>query len=55
LALFRPAATAGDLDSATLKALPKSEKKVPIAYLGPDGQATPAGARIVWPFACGAG
>ncbi|MBI4967717.1 MAG: M23 family metallopeptidase [Rhodospirillales bacterium] len=52
LALFRPAGGAADLESAALKALPKAEKKIAIAYRGPDGQTSPHGARLIWPFAC---
>jgi murein DD-endopeptidase MepM/ murein hydrolase activator NlpD len=40
------------LDSASLKALPDEEKKVPVAVIYEDGEVYPAGARFIWPYAC---
>ena len=40
------------LDSAAMKALPESEKSVPIAVMYEDGEVTPAAAKFVWPYMC---
>lgn len=40
------------LNSDAMKALPEAEKKVPIAVMFEDGTVSPAGAKIVWPYAC---
>lgn len=39
-------------DSASLKALPESDKKVPIPYILPDGKVVPADTRVIWPYSC---
>ena len=39
-------------DSRAMKALPATEKKVPIAVMLDDGEIIPAGSRIVWPYLC---
>ncbi len=49
VALFR---AKPPFDSATMKALSVSDKRVPIPYLLPDGSAHPAGTKLVWPYAC---
>ncbi len=40
------------LDSASMKALPESEKQVPISIIFDDGEAFPANTKIVWPYTC---
>ncbi len=40
------------LDSYSLKALPESQKKVPIAIKTDDGEIIPANAKIIWPYTC---
>lgn len=48
VALFK----APPIDSATLKDLPDSEKRVVIPYKTTDGHIVPEGTKVVWPFAC---
>ncbi|MGE4298522.1 MAG: M23 family metallopeptidase [Desulfovibrionaceae bacterium] len=40
------------LDSSSLRDLPDRTKRVPVACMLPDGTVRPAGARVIWPFAC---
>lgn len=39
-------------DSKSMRALPASEKRVPIPYMLPDGEVFPAGSRLIWPYTC---
>ena len=39
-------------DSASLKALPSEQKRVPIAVMLDTGEVIPAGARVIWPYTC---
>ncbi len=39
-------------DSQSLRALPDSEKKVPVGYMKPDGSFVPQGTRRIWPYVC---
>jgi murein DD-endopeptidase MepM/ murein hydrolase activator NlpD len=41
------------LDSASMKALPAAEKKVPISVMFEDGSLSPADTKLVWPYMCG--
>ena len=49
LALFRGRLP---LDSHAMRALPEAQKQVSVAVMLDDGTVLPAGARIVWPYAC---
>ncbi|MBI1905536.1 MAG: M23 family metallopeptidase [Rhodocyclales bacterium] len=49
IALYRKSATA---DSATMKALPASEKPVPIPVMFDDGEPHPADTKLIWPYTC---
>jgi len=49
VALFR---AKPPFDSKTMKALPASEKKVPIPYMLPDHSVYPAGSKLIWPYTC---
>ena len=40
------------LDTHSLKALPKVEKRVPISVMIGDGKTIPPDAKIVWPYMC---
>jgi murein DD-endopeptidase MepM/ murein hydrolase activator NlpD len=40
------------LDSQAMRALPEADKRVDVAVLLEDGTMLPAGAKIVWPYAC---
>lgn len=50
LAIF----AAKGLDNHRLASLPDSEKSFAVPYATADGKITPAGTRVVWPFACAA-
>jgi hypothetical protein len=39
-------------DSASMKALPANEKRVPIPYMLADGSVHPAGSKLIWPYLC---
>lgn len=49
VALYRGALP---LDSRAMRALPEAGKKVNVAVMLEDGTVLPAGAKIVWPYAC---
>ena len=40
------------IDTQAMRALPKSERRVKIAYKLETGEIVPPGAKIIWPFAC---
>jgi murein DD-endopeptidase MepM/ murein hydrolase activator NlpD len=40
------------IDTQAMRALPKSERRVKIAYKLETGKIVPPGAKIIWPFAC---
>ena len=40
------------LDSGSMKALPETEKQIPISIMFGDGEAFPANTKIVWPYTC---
>lgn len=40
------------LDSDSMKALPVSEKQIPISVMFENGETFPATAKVVWPYAC---
>ena len=40
------------LDSYSMRALPKAEKKVPISVMVDDGELIPADTKIIWPYTC---
>ena len=39
-------------DSASMKALPKAEKSVPVGIMFENGVVEPASARVIWPYTC---
>lgn len=39
-------------DSNTMKALPETEKSIPIAVMFDDGEISPRDAKIIWPYTC---
>jgi len=39
-------------DSASMKALPDGEKRVPVPVMLDDGTTMPAGTKLVWPYTC---
>lgn len=39
-------------DSASMKALPANQKRVPIPYMLADGSVHPAGSKLIWPYLC---
>jgi hypothetical protein len=49
LALFR---NKPPLDSKRMKALPKTEKQVPISVVYKSGEVSPPDAKVVWPYRC---
>jgi len=49
VALFRKGLP---LDSSSMKALPESEKKIPVSIMFDNGETFPKDTRIVWPYAC---
>lgn len=42
----------GPFDSQSLKALPDSDKMVPVPYMTKDDQRIPANTKRIWPYAC---
>ena len=48
-ALYRKLAP---FNSASLKALPENQKKVPIPYMLSSGEFIPADTKIIWPYSC---
>jgi murein DD-endopeptidase MepM/ murein hydrolase activator NlpD len=49
LAIFR---RDGIVDSASLRDLPETAKRVAVPYIGTDGQTVPVDAKVIWPYAC---
>lgn len=49
VALFR---AKPPFDSKTMRALPASEKKVPIPYMLANHEVFPAGSKLIWPYTC---
>lgn len=49
LALWRGAPP---VDSASMRDLPDEQKDVPVAVIAEKGEVVPAGARVIWPYAC---
>lgn len=39
-------------DSASLKALPENQKKVPIPYMLSSGEIVPTDTKLIWPYSC---
>jgi hypothetical protein len=40
------------VDSHSMAALPKSQKRVKVPYMLTSGEIVPPGAKIIWPYAC---